>query len=281
VPSVRTAVIVALGVAVALTLTGAPKAHAGSANPRSTRAPNHLSAPATLKPGEKLKSREAGFTLTMQRDGLLVVRAKNGQAEWSSGTSTRGSHAVLLNGGALLVRSPDGRTLWSSHSGGRAARPYRLVMRSTGALSILSSGHPAIWGNNLGSRCTRRLPSQAILVNITLQHLWACHHAHLYLSTPVTTGAFERGWFTPTGTWHVYAKERDVNLVGPSWDDHVKYWMPFHGPFGMHDASWQTFPEGSPKYKSKGSHGCVHLPLLEMKVIYRWAKIGARVTVSR
>jgi hypothetical protein len=257
------------------------RAHAGSTERVWTRAPNHLAAPATLRPGEELKSRQAGFTLTMQRDGALVERAENGQPEWSSATSTRGAHAVLLEGGALLVRSPDGRTLWSSHSGGRAARPYQLVMGSSGALSIHRPGRRAIWRNNIGSRCTSRLPSQAILVNITLQHLWACHHGQLYLSTPVTTGAYRHGWFTPTGTWHVYAKERDVNLIGPSWDDHVDFWMPFHGPFGMHDASWQTFPEGSPKYKTKGSHGCVHLPLREMKMIYRWTKIGARVTITR
>ena len=118
-------------------------------------------------------------------------------------------------------------------------------------------------------------------MSIRLQHLWACRHGRLRLSTPVTTGAYRRGWVTPTGTWHIYGKERNVNLVGPGWDDHVRYWMPYHGPFGLHDAPWQKFPEGSPKYKTKGSHGCIHLPGVEMKALYGWARVGARVTVRR
>jgi hypothetical protein len=217
----------------------------------------------------------------MQRNGALVERSKNGQVEWSSGTSRSGSTASLLAGGALLVRSPAGRTLWSSHSGGHPARTYRLVTRPSGALVVLNPGHVPVWTNDLASRCTRKLPAQAIIVDITLQHLWACHHAKLVMSTPVTTGAYLRGWITPTGTWHVYAKARNVNLVGPSWDDHVRYWMPYRGPFGLHDAAWQKFPEGSPKYKTKGSHGCIHLPGVEMKALYKWAKIGARVTVRQ
>jgi lipoprotein-anchoring transpeptidase ErfK/SrfK len=265
-----------VGAAAALSLTSAPPAHAAA-----RQVPRGLSAGSTLAPGQVLTSRSGGFTVTMQHNGALVERAQNGQQEWSSGTSRPGSDARLLAGGALRVRSPAGTPLWSSHSGGHPARHYRLVTRSNGALVLLNPGHRPIWTNGLASRCGRNLPAQAIIMDITLQHLWACHHATLVLSTPVTTGAYQRGWITPTGTGHIYAKERNVNLVGPSWDDHVKYWMPYRGPFGLHDAAWQKFPEGSPKYKTKGSHGCVHLPAIEMKALFHWAKIGARVTVRQ
>ena len=39
----------------------------------------------------------------------------------------------------------------------------------------------------------------------------------------------------------------------------VKYWMPFNGGVGFHDASWQpTF--GGSRYQTNGSHGCVNMP---------------------
>ncbi len=39
----------------------------------------------------------------------------------------------------------------------------------------------------------------------------------------------------------------------------VKYWMPFNGGVGFHDASWQTTFGGS-SYQTNGSHGCVNMP---------------------
>lgn len=125
-----------------------------------------------------------------------------------------------------------------------------------------------------------------IYVNIALQHLWACSGTTLHLDTAVTTGAYKLTGVhdaTPTGTWHVYGKARNVVLSGRdargSWHDHVKYWMPFFGPYGFHDASWQTFPYGSSLYKTQGSHGCVHVPVDVLGKIFSWAPIGTLVTI--
>jgi lipoprotein-anchoring transpeptidase ErfK/SrfK len=91
---------------------------------------------------------------------------------------------------------------------------------------------------------------------------------------------------TPTGTWTLQAKYRDLHLKGTdangSWDDPVQYWMPFDQAdgIGFHDASWQTFPFGSSQYHTDGSHGCVHLPAKFISWLYAWSSIGTTVIVQ-
>ncbi|MFI5270503.1 MAG: L,D-transpeptidase family protein [Candidatus Saccharimonadales bacterium] len=130
--------------------------------------------------------------------------------------------------------------------------------------------------------CSPNKLSQLILVNITQQHMWACQGSNLIYDSPVTTGAYLiADDATPTGTWHIYAKERNTHLIGPTWDDFVNYWLPFYSAYGFHDATWQTFPFGGDQYPTQGSHGCVHLPLAAMAWLYNWANIGTTVTITQ
>lgn len=129
--------------------------------------------------------------------------------------------------------------------------------------------------------CSDNTKSQLILVSITQQHMWACQGPDQVYGTPVTTGAYQiPGNATPTGTWHIYAKQTDTHLIGPTWNDFVNYWLPFYSDYGFHDATWQTFPFGGPEYPTQGSHGCVHLPLAAMAWLYGWSKVGTTVTVT-
>jgi hypothetical protein len=129
--------------------------------------------------------------------------------------------------------------------------------------------------------CSKNSLSQLIVVSISQQHMWACQTYNQVYDSPVTTGAYEvAGDTTPTGTWHIYSKQTDTHLIGPTWDDYVHYWMPFYSDYGFHDATWQTFPFGGPEYPTQGSHGCVHLPLSNMAWLYNWAKIGTTVTIT-
>jgi lipoprotein-anchoring transpeptidase ErfK/SrfK len=130
--------------------------------------------------------------------------------------------------------------------------------------------------------CSSNTLSQFILVSITQQHMWACQGPDQVYDSPVTTGAYQvAGDATPTGTWHIYAKERDVHLIGPTWDDFVNYWLPFYSDYGFHDATWQTFPFGGSQYPTQGSHGCVHLPLNAVTWLYSWSRIGTTVTITQ
>ncbi|HEX4402249.1 MAG TPA: L,D-transpeptidase [Galbitalea sp.] len=126
-----------------------------------------------------------------------------------------------------------------------------------------------------------------IYVSIAQQTLWACTGPTLFTTTAVTTGASALTNVhdaTPVGTWRIYSKVRNTVLTGHdangSWRDPVAYWMPFYGAYGFHDASWQTFPYGSPLYTTQGSHGCVHVPVAVLGTLFNWAPIGTLVTIQ-
>ena len=47
----------------------------------------------------------------------------------------------------------------------------------------------------------------------------------------------------------------------------------------MHDSPWQNFAYGSALYKTRGSHGCTHVPGAMMAWFYSWARVGTRVMI--
>ncbi|HUC88197.1 MAG TPA: L,D-transpeptidase [Candidatus Binatia bacterium] len=141
------------------------------------------------------------------------------------------------------------------------------------------------------NHCADNSLSQLILVSISARHLWACNGSVQAYDSPVVTGMeFLAADLTPTGTYHIYAKETDIYLKGSdstgSWDDYVNYWMPFldnqYGAYGLHDATWRpasAFGNISPD-STNASHGCVECPLATAQWLYNWSEVGTTVTVE-
>lgn len=153
----------------------------------------------------------------------------------------------------------------------QAAEIARAAAAKKQASAVSNSG--ACAGNPAG----RKL----VLVSISRQHLWGCSGSNQVYDTAITSGAYLAGHATPTGTWHIYSKSRDLYLTGPGYKYFVNYWMPFYADYGFHDSSWQIFTYGSPEYASDGSHGCVHLPASAAAWLYAWAPVGTTVTITR
>ena len=133
------------------------------------------------------------------------------------------------------------------------------------------------------NHCLHNAATQLVIVSIEMQHEWACAGHRTVQSSPVTTGASSRpGDATPRGTFAVQGLDRDTVLdTTAAGSYHVRYWIPFHlGVWGVHDASWQRIPFGSPRYVSRGSHGCVHMPLSAMSWLFHWVHYGTRVRIS-
>jgi lipoprotein-anchoring transpeptidase ErfK/SrfK len=139
--------------------------------------------------------------------------------------------------------------------------------------------------------CAGNEMDKLALVSISQQHMWACDGSTDVYNSAVVTGmenlVADR---TPTGTYHIYAKERDLYLNGSdstgSWHDYVYYWMPFlsnqYGIYGFHDATWRlpsAFGNISP-FSSDASHGCVELPLATAQWLFGWADVGTTVTIE-
>ncbi|HVY10267.1 MAG TPA: L,D-transpeptidase [Mycobacteriales bacterium] len=129
------------------------------------------------------------------------------------------------------------------------------------------------------SPCAHNVRSQLVVVNIAKQHMWACADHRTVISTPVTTG--QRGDATPRGSFAVQALTRNTTLHPADGDAvHVNYWIPFRlGVWGFHDASWQTIPFGSSHYRTKGSLGCVHVPVKPLRRLFDWVHYGTTVRI--
>jgi lipoprotein-anchoring transpeptidase ErfK/SrfK len=131
-------------------------------------------------------------------------------------------------------------------------------------------------------RCAGSTAAQLVLVDLSAQHLWMCARGHTVRDTPVTTGRDDGGNRTPTGHYRVQGRDTHTTLVPDTGEAYpVRYWIPFDAPdYGFHDSSWQHFAYGSTRYRTAGSHGCVHMPLAAIAFLYRWVHLGAAVTIQ-
>lgn len=115
-------------------------------------------------------------------------------------------------------------------------------------------------------------------VNLTAQHLFFYKDGELLVDADFVSGNLSRNYGTPTGTYPIQYKENDAILNGEDYSTPVKYWMPFNGNIGFHDAKWRsTF--GGAIYKTSGSHGCVNMPPAAAKVMFENIKRGVAVVV--
>ena len=122
-----------------------------------------------------------------------------------------------------------------------------------------------------------------VLVDISKQNLRFYKNGKKVLSTSVITGK-KGSHDTPTGTFKVRSKQRNISLVGPTWNAHVSYWMAFIGSsYGMHDANWRSSSQFSnhKTYKSNGSHGCINMKYSAAKKLYKKVKVGTPVIVQK
>lgn len=186
---------------------------------------------------------------------------------------------AVVTVGVLVVPSGggSGATADAAGTAGAGARssPAASVEQLSAPQTLPRQTDPAD-----ATACAGNTVAQRIVVSIAAQHAWACAGTALQLSTPVTTGVPVPDRETRLGTWAIQFKETDRDLVGPGYTEHVDYWMPYDGDFGLHDAAFQTFAFGTAGWKTDGSHGCVHFPLDAMAWVYRWAAVGAEVTIE-
>ena len=117
-------------------------------------------------------------------------------------------------------------------------------------------------------------------ISIDNQYMWYFLNGELLVETPVVTGNLSTGGMdiTRRGYFHIYYMVTDVFLSGPTWYDHVDYWMPFDGGIGLHDSSWRD-EYGGDIYITDGSHGCINTPLEAIGTIYNNIWDGVPVIV--
>ncbi|MCM1091210.1 MAG: L,D-transpeptidase/peptidoglycan binding protein [Butyrivibrio sp.] len=141
---------------------------------------------------------------------------------------------------------------------------------------------------NAGSVCSREpeyvskapwkgmndIGNSYVEADLTHQHLYLYQSGELVLETDFVSGIATRSdCITPEGVFGLTYKTTNAVLRGADYETPVNYWMPFHGNFGMHDATWRD-AFGGDIYLTDGSHGCLNLPLDKAGEIYQYVSTG-------
>lgn len=208
----------------------------------------------------------------------------------SRGPVGRSVRAVLAAIAAVAVVALVGACATSQNGTGTSSAAVTVAPSTSPASSTATP--PAIASTSAPTHapkpvavnyCAGNTRDQFVTVSLRSQHMWLCHGSTTVLATAITSGASSLPYdSTPTGTFHIQGRDRNTVLtLNTGRQYNVKYWIPFSAPlFGFHDAPWQHFPYGSSKYKTDGSHGCVHMPLAAIAFFYHWVHVGTRVQIQ-
>ncbi len=122
-----------------------------------------------------------------------------------------------------------------------------------------------------------------IEISISEQMMWCYQDYQLVVETPIVTGNIRKENGTPYGSvWAIDAKKKDAvlgTIETMGYASPVKYWMPFNGNIGIHDADGWRKQYGGDIYLTSGSHGCINTPEAAVKQIYDTVSIGTAVVV--
>lgn len=105
-------------------------------------------------------------------------------------------------------------------------------------------------------------------INLGTQHMFFYKNGVLVVENDFVSGRVTNGNSTPTGIYGLTYKQSPAVLRGADYASPVKYWMPFNGGIGMHDASWRHGKFGGNIFYANGSHGCINMPTSAARKVY-------------
>jgi len=121
-------------------------------------------------------------------------------------------------------------------------------------------------------------------VDLANQHLWYYVNGQCIVSCDIVSGCEATNHHTVRGIFPLAYKTKNVTLKGGNEKDNtdyesdVRYWMPFYGDYGLHDADWR-YSFGGKIYKKNGSHGCVNMPIPSAETLYYNINPGCPVII--
>lgn len=115
---------------------------------------------------------------------------------------------------------------------------------------------------------------KVIGVDLTQQHAYVYQDGRLIYSLKISSGIND---WTPTGTFHVYAKTKKQKMSGPG------YYVPnvpnilwFKGDYSMHGVYWHEDFGIRPR-----SHGCVGQSVADSEWTYNFSEVGMPIVIYK
>lgn len=213
--------------------------------------------------------------LTTLPDGSLSVNEAPAR-EYVSGLSSKydtfgRKRSFTTHDGRSITVSGGDYGYWMDKASTRQELISQILTGESAELTPVYYGTADNYGEN-------DIGNTYVEINIGDQHLWVYKNGEQVNESDFVSGGLFKGNGTPEGTYAITYKERDSTLVGEGYQSSVKYWMPFNGNIGLHDASWRD-AFGGHIYYMKGSHGCINLPTQKAAEIYDQVEKGEAVVV--
>ena len=254
-------------------------------------APQVLSDDATLLAERDKKNELVNVTVTYEFGNQKEVLSGETISGWltGSGENVTLSDSEVANYVAALAKKYDtayttrefptsyGKTVKvSGVYGWRINRSEEAAQLKAMVLAGQSGTREPVYSQKGASRGAKDYGDTYAEVNLTAQHLFFYKDGKKILESDFVSGNVAKGYTTPAGFFSLTYKQRDAVLKGEGYASPVKFWMPFNGGIGFHDASWRS-SFGGTIYKKGGSHGCVNMPYAAAKTLFENVYAGMPV----
>ncbi|MCI8372820.1 MAG: L,D-transpeptidase family protein [Lachnospiraceae bacterium] len=193
--------------------------------------------------------------------------------KWGSSYNTAGKPHTLTTSYGTTITLEKGNYGWKINTDSTSSELIAAIKEGKE-----STKEPVYSSKGNAKDSSKDYGNTYVEINLGTQHLFFYKDGSLVVESDFVSGKVTNGNATPIGIYGLTYKQSPAVLRGPGYASPVKYWMPFNGGVGMHDASWRNKFGGNIFY-GNGSHGCINLPTAAAKTIYENITQGCAVIV--
>lgn len=210
--------------------------------------------------------------ITIEEDGNVVLNEEAAGTfvkEQAKAYDTYGKKKKFMTTHGYEITLPGRNYGWKTDVEGETKELIKLVRQGS------SIEKEPLYSIRAGQKGSNDIGDSYVEADLSGQHLYLYQDGNLVLETDFVSGTMvsSRDCVTPEGVFGLLYKTTDAVLRGETYRTPVKYWMPFYGNYGMHDANWRGAFGGS-IFITNGSHGCINLPPSAAEKIYQYVSEG-------
>ena len=188
--------------------------------------------------------------------------------EHAKANDTYGRRRSFTTALGETLHLPSGGFGWKTSRNEEAAKVLELIESGT------TISREPIYSVRGAAKGENDIGTSYVECDLTNQHLYLVIDGEIELESDFVSGKMSNSdCVTPPGVFGLTYKTLNAVLRGADYETPVKYWMPFNGNIGMHDANWRR-SFGGEIYLTGGSHGCVNLPPSKAAEIYEYMSPG-------